>query len=506
MSHAAKTAREAMKLKAKRLVSADPHTKVDASSWTPPEAEEASVQTGMRPVSKRAYKKGGKVIGKAEGHKSAHRADRKPRKAGGRALTADSLINRDAKEANMERDGVKHVGGMKKGGRAHKLGGGPIGMNPIANQNQMLAQSIGMQRKHGGKTVHKKARGGPEGDFAARNEGSDEISQMANNLSSSEPMGTNYANVPLPPRRSTAPAIKARQSTDESPAGFKGNWTEPHKRGGKADGHKVEWLHHKKPHRSNGGKLYHVSWGPGAERQVVASHAQEAHDKAKQEILKRTPKLNDSKYSDTFKNNPSITNISGHAHGGKAGHPDEAEDKKLMHKMLKPKAFKAEGGSAMHHKDCSCKMCWGGKTEKNKGGGVFSGEGYPFKVPGEMKGGRSAHAHGGKAGKGKMNVNIIIGAHGHGQPGGASMPNAPVPAPISPRTPPMGGGMPVPPPGMMPPGGGAPGAGGPPMPPPGMMPRKSGGRTNYPIHDGSGGGEGRLEKIRAYGLKAAGRK
>jgi len=442
MSHAAKTAREAMKLKAKRLVSADPHTKVDASSWTPPEAEEASVQTGMRPVSKRAYKKGGKVIGKAEGHKSAHRADRKPRKAGGRALTADSLINRDAKEANMERDGVKHVGGMKKGGRAHKLGGGPIGMNPIANQNQMLAQSIGMQRKHGGKTVHKKARGGPEGDFAARNEGSDEISQMANNLSSSEPMGTNYANVPLPPRRSTAPAIKARQSTDESPAGFKGNWTEPHKRGGKADGHKVEWLHEKKKH---------------------------------------------------------------HAHGGKAGHPDEAEDKKLMHKMLKPKAFKAEGGSAMHHKDCSCKMCWGGKTEKNKGGGVFSGEGYPFKVPGEVKGGRSAHAHGGKAGKGKMNVNIIIGAHG-GHPQGANMPNAPVPAPISPRTPPMGGGMPVPPPGMMPPGGGAPGAGGPPMPPPGMMPRKSGGRTNYPIHDGSGGGEGRLEKIRAYGLKAAGRK
>jgi len=31
------------------------------------------------------------------------------------------------------------------------------------------------------------------------------------------------------------------------------------------------------------------------------------------------------------------------------------------------------------------------------------------------------------------------------------------------------------------------------------MARKSGGRTTYPIHDGAGSGEGRLEKIKAYG-------
>jgi len=36
------------------------------------------------------------------------------------------------------------------------------------------------------------------------------------------------------------------------------------------------------------------------------------------------------------------------------------------------------------------------------------------------------------------------------------------------------------------------------MPPP--MARKSGGRAGYPIETGSGGGEARLDKIKAYGL------
>jgi hypothetical protein len=33
------------------------------------------------------------------------------------------------------------------------------------------------------------------------------------------------------------------------------------------------------------------------------------------------------------------------------------------------------------------------------------------------------------------------------------------------------------------------------------MARKHGGRTSYPIKDGAGGGEGRLEKVKAYGIK-----
>ena len=431
MSQTAKTSRDAMKAKAKRLASADPHTKVDSSDWTPPSAENASIQTGMRPLSKRAYKKGGKVIGKAEGMKAAHRADRAPRKSGGRSepdrahryLTPDNLINRDVRMANEAREGTKHIGGLKHGGKAHKFSGG-VGENPVGSQNKMMGQAAGMMKKGG--RAHKLSGGTLQNYLeAARPELA--VSKMMGDEEGVRKRSAGIRNA----SNKLSGVANAGNASFEMPD--YGEMYPGKKRGGKTDGHKVEWLHHKKPH---------------------------------------------------------------HAHGGKA-HPDEAEDKKLMHKVLKAKAFKAEGGAAHPH-DCKCHKCWGGKAEKNKGGGVFKGEGYPFKVPGEVKGGRSAHAHGGKAGKGKMNVNIIIasGHHDKGAMGGQPMPNAPV----SPRTPPVGAGAPMPPPGMMPSGGGAPGAGGPPMPPPGMMPRKSGGRTTYPIDAGAGGGEARLEKIKAYGL------
>jgi len=500
MSQTAKTSRDAMKAKAKRLASADPHTKVDSSDWTPPPAENASAQTGMRPLSKRAYKKGGKVIGKAEGMKAAHRADRAPRKSGGRSepdrahryLTPDNLINRDVRMANEAREGTKHIGGLKHGGKAHKFGGGMLGNNPIGQQNQMMGKAAGMMKKGG--RAHKLS-GGPNGTLQNYLEAARPELAVSKMMGDEEGVRKRSAGI-----RNASNKLSGVANAGNAPFEMPdyGEMYPSKKRGGTTDGHKVEWLHHKKPH---------------------------------------------------------------HAHGGKA-HPDEAEDKKLMHKVLKAKAFKSKGGPSSasmqddadlirgnldaskkldqmgvkskytpdggyyddakkkfmpilqdmshessglkrggkaHPHDCKCHKCWGGKAEKNKGGGVFKGEGYPFKVPGEVKGGRSAHAHGGKAGgKGKMNVNIIIssGHHDKGAMGGQPMPNAPV----SPRTPPVGAGMPMPPPGMMPPGGGAPGAGGPPMPPPGMMPRKSGGRTTYPIDSGAGGGEARLEKIKAYGL------
>lgn len=126
-----KQAKAGMNKKISRMISAETG-KVDASSWTAPEPLNADVKTGMRPISRRQFKRGGKVKAdaKVEGKMCGGRADRKKRKDGGKALTADSLINRDLKEANQSRDGIKHVGGMKTGGRAKKYYGGGLPYGP----------------------------------------------------------------------------------------------------------------------------------------------------------------------------------------------------------------------------------------------------------------------------------------------------------------------------------------------------------------------------------------
>lgn len=95
----AKTLRGKRDAKARKMAGGDPHKKVDASSWTPPEPLNADIKTGMRPISRRAFKSGG---------------------------AATEYVNRDVKAANEDRPGIKHVGGMKKGGRAKKQDGGPM--------------------------------------------------------------------------------------------------------------------------------------------------------------------------------------------------------------------------------------------------------------------------------------------------------------------------------------------------------------------------------------------
>jgi hypothetical protein len=198
MSEMAKTARKAMKEKAQGRA-APTKGSIDASGWTEPTMN-TNAKVGMRPISRRAFKQGGKV----EGANGAQHAGKKPRKGknyggemgtpefgpeeaarmareakirrlieedeaanapvpmprlkrgtakppmpmprrdrmldqlptdrpfapekrggrtnrkdGGKALTADSLMNRDLKEANEER-GYPHTGGYKKGGKIHE--------------------------------------------------------------------------------------------------------------------------------------------------------------------------------------------------------------------------------------------------------------------------------------------------------------------------------------------------------------------------------------------------
>ena len=126
MTAVAKNARSAMKAKAKRL-SSGLSGKVDSSDWTPAEPLNADIKTGMRPLSRKAFKKGGKVVA-VEGSDAKAHAGRKPRKSGGRApITPNSLVNRNLKEANEEREGKKHIGGFKRGGRTKREDGGEVG-------------------------------------------------------------------------------------------------------------------------------------------------------------------------------------------------------------------------------------------------------------------------------------------------------------------------------------------------------------------------------------------
>lgn len=140
MSDMAKAARAAMKAKAKKITTAnDPSEKVSSTTWTPPEPLNADVKTGLRPVSRRAFKTGGKVMGV----KAKANMGQKPRASGGSAKAmVDAKINRNVKEANEERSGLKHVGGMKKGGRAHKNGGGWF-----SDSIDRLKESVGLGPK-----------------------------------------------------------------------------------------------------------------------------------------------------------------------------------------------------------------------------------------------------------------------------------------------------------------------------------------------------------------------
>ena len=107
MYEMAKKAREKMKAKAKSLANPGSYAKdqrVDSSDWSPAEPMNGEAKTGMRPISRRQYKKGGRV----------------------ETEIGVGMANKDMREANKDREGVKHVGGFKNGGEAKACWGGKM--------------------------------------------------------------------------------------------------------------------------------------------------------------------------------------------------------------------------------------------------------------------------------------------------------------------------------------------------------------------------------------------
>ena len=519
MSELAKKARSAMRDKISRLMRTDPKAKVDGSSFVPAEPLDADVKTGLRPVSRRQFKKGGKVV-MMDGKPVKFRADRKARKNGGSTpATPDNIINRDVKEANEKREGKKHVGGMKKGGRAHKMDGGDVAqfLSPAfaIAKNKKLRQALSplaaaADLKRGGKAKHedvkmdkalvkkavhkheaakhpgkpmtklksggyaKKAGGGP-------NQGSSQTTSMPSTSVSRPKRGTEYVdalNIDGSPNlkfinpKTNKPYYQIQDATGKmhDPLTYS-PFAKDYKPTGRKSGGKAK--------KAGGG---YMDGGPPSPQ--------------------RSPQV--------LQNPPQPVDVDRYVRPKPPQMPEDVANDFNAYKI----------SQEVKREEAASKVPANAKPKKNRGGaldGSLQGT--------RPTGGRLARKDGGRNNKksGKMNVNIIIGTgRGDRAQVGAPppMPGA-MPVPVAPPRPP--GGMP--PPGM----GAAPPM---PMPPPGMgappsaglagvppMPRKTGGRTlrreggrlqgvdkpgrvgHRTYHEasdmdaGSAGGLGKLEKV-----------
>ena len=373
MSETAKTARASMKAKAKRLASTDPQTKVDSSTWSPSEPLNTDVKTGMRPLSRRAYKKGGKVVGKADGEKAEFRADRSSRSK--RYLTPDNLINRDQKMANEVREGgMAHVGGLKNGGKAKKFGGGPIGENPIGQQNQMMGRAAGAMKK-GGKVKGREHHNGANGNVV----GESKLPPMTSAERLKRNLGLEPRSSMIPPTRSSQTSRAEAQEPDRL-----GKFIEelPRKSGGRT--HKASGGSFGEAFKA--GRAAMLSGGPKTfeyKGKMYSTDLAKPKPQASPMMDMRANRIADKRQADMNAvekfgrdeyNGLSALTQPGQKRGGKVkfegSAKDQAQDKKLAAKRgMTMKQWEASKADDKHDKQESMKgLKSGGRSKFKKGG------------------------------------------------------------------------------------------------------------------------------------------
>jgi hypothetical protein len=539
MSEAAKAARAANKAKAKRLADGDPKAKVDASSWTPPEMMNTEKKTGLRPVSRRAYKRGGKVHGE-EAPQNAGRKARKSNNMPTATAIANAKVNRNVKHANAEEFGQPHIGGYAnggyaKGGRPGKAGGGSMEDKPSLRLVKSFQHPSGRMAKvykdkdygeYRTKFFDEDGKHMPKADY--HTDDKDDAHDTAESFLEGR-TGKMGGGAMGDPRAAAADRMAAANQQSGVPSGrmsfverqgtpLPGSGMKKGGRAKKADGG-VNMMHgqqqsmgsvgssgfkenqekSKAPSRyaAKGGKIENFEGSPKDEMQDKklakkrgmsmkaweASEGDKKHDK--QQSMAGLKKGGRAAKADGGKMDPRNA-------GGGGGGPSGND---LMHAMVPLTMLMKKGGRVG--------KAGGGAMDGNYTGGTRPTGGRIAKASGgllsSLMGGSKASGSKGKSKKKGTNINIVINAGQKPEDPMAGLPMLPpgkppmLPPAMSAGAPAPAGGPPMPPPDM---GGGAPGGGlG------AMLGRKAGGRVghrNYSSYKdmdaGAGSGLGRLEK------------